>query len=40
MLAFTDTHHEFEALARQFLAQHPEVRHEWHQFRAMFGRPH
>ena len=37
MLAFTDTHQEFEALARQFLAQHPEVRHEWHQIRAMSG---
>ena len=28
---------EFESLARQFLAAHPEVRHEWRQIRGLFG---
>jgi hypothetical protein len=29
MLQTLDTHCEFEALARGFLAEHPEIRHEW-----------
>jgi hypothetical protein len=28
---------EFESLARQFLAAHPHVRHEWRQIRGLFG---
>ena len=29
ILNILDTNREFEALARQFLAGHPEIRHEW-----------
>jgi hypothetical protein len=28
---------EFETLARQFLAAHPEIRHEWRQICGIFG---
>ena len=37
MLRTLDTNQEFEALARDFLSQHPEMRHEWRQVRDAWG---
>jgi hypothetical protein len=37
MLEMLSKNSEFETLARQFLAAHPEIRHEWRQIRGIFG---
>nr|CAS02854.1 putative integron gene cassette protein [uncultured bacterium] len=37
MLEMLSKNAEFESLARQFLAAHPEVHHEWRQIRGLFG---
>ena len=37
MLKTLDTHPEFEALARAFLASHPDVPHEWREIRGVDG---
>ena len=37
MLEMLSKNTEFESLARQFLAAHPEVHHEWRQIRGLFG---
>ena len=37
MQEFLSKNVEFETLARQFLAAHPEIRHEWHQIPGIFG---
>jgi hypothetical protein len=34
MLQTLDTNREFEALARRFFAEHPEIRHEWRQIKS------
>ena len=37
MLGVTDSHPRFEALARHFLAEHPEIRHEWRSIKDISG---
>ena len=37
MLRTLDTHRQFEALARSFLAKHPAIRHEWRHVRNASG---
>jgi hypothetical protein len=37
MLRTLDTHRQFEALARSFLAEHPTIRHEWRHVRNAWG---
>ena len=37
MLQTLDTHREFEELASEFLAAHPEISHDWRQIRGAWG---